>query len=40
MKVIQNELGEHEGSQEEQERYLELLEQTAIPQDFKAKVKK
>ena len=40
MKVIQNELGEHEGTQEEQERYLELLEQTAIPSEFKAKVRK
>lgn len=40
IKVIQTELGENEGSQEEQDRYLEQLEQTSIPAEHRAKVAK
>lgn len=40
IKVIQGELGEQEGSQDEQDRYLELLRHTNIPNDFKSKVTK
>jgi ATP-dependent Lon protease len=40
LKVIQNELGERESAQDEQERYLELLEKTAIPEEFQGRIKK
>ena len=40
IKVIQSELGDQESTQEEQDRYLELLENTAIPREYKAKISK
>ena len=40
IKVIQSELGEDEGSQEEQDLYKELLETTPIPEDARQRVAK
>lgn len=40
IKVIQSELGDNEGSQEEQDRYLDLLQQTDMPKEYKGKVAK
>ncbi len=40
IKIIQTELGENEGSQDEQDRYLDLMSQTAIPSEYRAKVTK
>ncbi len=40
MKTIQKELGEQEGSQEELDNYLKLLDQTPIPEDAKPKIRK
>ncbi len=40
MKAIQKELGDHEGSQEEQDHYLELLEKSGIPDDARPKITK
>lgn len=40
MKAIQKELGEQEGSQQEQEQYLRQLEKLPVSQDIKKKIKK
>jgi len=40
MKAIQSELGEQEGSQQEQDHYLRQLERLPLPDEIKAKVKK
>ncbi len=40
IKAIQTELGEQEGSQEEQDAYLKLLESTPIPAEAKPKIAK
>ncbi|NLO36726.1 MAG: endopeptidase La, partial [Clostridiaceae bacterium] len=40
MKAIQSELGEQEGSQQEQDHYLRQLDRLPLPDEIKAKVKK
>ncbi|NLN46367.1 MAG: endopeptidase La [Clostridiaceae bacterium] len=40
LRVIQSELGEREGSQEEVDALLKLLEKAAIPDEYKSKVEK
>ena len=40
MKTIQNELGEQEGTQKEQENFLELLKKSQIPDEFREKIAK
>ncbi|MDD2534175.1 MAG: endopeptidase La [Eubacteriales bacterium] len=40
IKVIQGELGDNEGSQEEQDRYLVLLSNSSIPAEYQAKITK
>ncbi|HHX38273.1 MAG TPA: AAA family ATPase, partial [Clostridiaceae bacterium] len=40
MKVIRRELGDEQDTQEEVERYLEILEKTPVPEDYREKLEK